>query len=73
MGVGGEAEEAHAAGVIERDAAGFESAQIGDRDRQHIGELLRLVATRAVHDTSIGDHDRLCKSLGHERGSDFCR
>ena len=54
VGVGGEAEIDHASRLGERRAALFERAQIGERDRDHEGELLRLRSAGIVNGASIG-------------------
>ena len=46
VGIRREAEIDHAPRCIERDAAAFERAQIGDRTREREGKLLRLRAAR---------------------------
>ena len=63
VGVGGEPEFDHAARGIERHAGAFERAQIGDRDREHIGKLLRLRAAGVVDDAAVGGGERALEAL----------
>ena len=63
VGIGGEAEIDHAARGIERHAAGFERAQIGDRGGEREGQLLRLRAAGIVDDAAVGDRERPAKAL----------
>ena len=46
---------------IERDAGAFQRAQIGDRDRKHEGQLLRLRAAGVVDDPPVGGGERPSK------------
>ena len=87
VGVGGEPEFDHAARGIERDAGAFQRAQISDRDREHIGQLLRLRAAGVVDDAAVGGGERAREALpspasrharrsaasDRDRGSAACR
>ena len=57
---------------IERDAAGFERAQIGDRGCERESELLRFRAAGIVDDAPVGDRERPAKALLCELADD-CR
>ena len=68
IGVGREAEENHAPRDIEGDAAGFERAQIGQRDAEHEGQFLRFRPAGIVHDAAIGDGKLAEKTRMHQGG-----
>ena len=68
VGVGGEPEFDHAARGIERDAGAFERAEISDRDREHIGQLLRLRAAGVVDDAAVGGGERALEAGLGQRG-----
>ncbi len=58
IGVGGEPEIDRIARRIERDAACFERAQVGDGGSKREGQLLRLRSAGIVDDASVGDRER---------------
>ena len=58
VGIGGQAEINHAARVGERHAGGFERAQIGERRRQHVGQLQNFRPAGVVDDASVRDRER---------------
>jgi hypothetical protein len=68
VGVGREAEFDHAARVVERNAGAFERAEIRDRDRERIGELLDLGAAGVVDDAAVGCGKRTFESGLGQRG-----
>ena len=58
IGVGDEAKRQRRTGCLERDAAGFERAQISDRDREREGKLLRLRSAGIVDGPAVRQHER---------------
>ncbi len=70
VGVGGEAEIDHAPRLGERRAALLERTQIGERDRDHVGELLRLRPAGIVNGAPVGHRKRSAIALSRRaRGS----
>src|SRR5262249_39220249 len=71
--VGRQPKENHPPCVIERDAMRFKRAQIGDPDRDHIGELLRFGTSSAMHNATVGDQERAPEALRRKIGRELCR
>ena len=69
VGVGGQPERDHAARGVERDAAGFEGAQIGDGGGQRERKLLRLGAAGIVHDAPVGGGERALEAALAQRSA----
>ena len=63
VGIGGKAEEDHAPRRFERNALGFQRAQIGERDGEHEGQFLRLRAAGIVDHAPVGGGEPAAETL----------
>ncbi len=70
VGVGAEPERHGRAGRFERDAAGFERAQIGDGDSKREGQLLNFRSAGVVNRTAAGQCERSLEAAADQFADD---
>ena len=66
VGIGAEAERQSRAGLVKRDATGFQRTQIGDRDRKRESKFLRLRSAGIMNRAAVGERERPLEATADE-------
>jgi hypothetical protein len=72
IGIGAEPEQQRRGGNIQRDAAGFQGAQIGDRDRKREGKFLGFRSTGVVDGAAVRQRKRSLETAAHQVADRLC-